>query len=192
MKKAICDKCNHLIEIDESQPMNNCPNCKEQIFTDTVVKNYQRQLSVYRHKADVAFTSKANYQNAYLNYKLFYSLNDDNLAALLSVSIARIRCSNFKKIFVKEAIDFLMDGSSKVEIGEENINVLSESLTRMKDDIKLIVDTFNHVKDLSNYSLSMYHDALEQNKYFLTKYLEIYNSYIDVIEFFGKKERFAR
>lgn len=175
MRKAICDKCNSLIAVDESTPMTNCPNCKAQIFTDTVIKNYMRVLSNYRRKADIAFTNQADYQTAYKNYKLYYNLLEENLAALVAVPIARIRCSTVHKITIKEAIDFLMDGSSKVEITFDNVNTLSESLVKMKNDAKLIVDTFNEVKEQSNYALSMYHDALEQYKYFLTKYLEIYN-----------------
>lgn len=174
MKKGICDKCNSLISIDESAPMGNCPNCKAQIFTDTVIKNYMRVLSTYRRKADIAFTSQADYQAAYKNYKLYYNLLEENLAALVAVSIARIRCSTINNITIKEAIDFLIDGSDKVEITFENVNTLSDSLGKMKKDAKLIVDTFNEVKDLSNYSLKMYHDALEQYKYLLNKYLEIY------------------
>ncbi|MCQ2787170.1 MAG: hypothetical protein MJ199_02080 [Bacilli bacterium] len=176
MKKAICDKCNSLIEIDESAPVTNCPNCKAQIFTDTVVKSYMRTLSNYRRRADIAFTNQADYQTAYKNYHSYYKLLDDNLAALVAVSIARIRCSTVNKITIKEAIDFIMDGSEKVEITFENINTLSESFTKMKKDAKLIVDTFNEVKDLSNYSLNMYHDALEQYKYFLSCYLKIYQA----------------
>lgn len=175
MRKAVCDKCNSLITIEESSPVTNCPHCKAQIFSDTVIKNYLRLLSIYRRKADIAFTNQADYQTAYKNYKLYYNLLDDNLAALVAVSIARIRCSTVKKITVKEAIDFLLDGSEKVEITYDNVATLSDSLTKMKNDAKLIVDTFNEVKSLSNYALSMYHDALEQYKYFLSKYLEIYN-----------------
>ena len=174
MKKAICDKCNSLISIDESAPTTNCPNCKAQIFTDTVRKNYLNALSNYRRKADLAFTSQADYVSAYKNYKLYYNLIDDNLAALVAVAIARIRCSTVSKIFIKEAIDFVIDGSEKVEITFENVNTLNDSLGKMKDDAKRIVDTFNEVKSLSNYALNMYHDALEQYKYFLNKYLEIY------------------
>ncbi|MCQ2796528.1 MAG: hypothetical protein MJ213_04460 [Bacilli bacterium] len=176
MKKAICDKCNSLITIDESAPVTNCPHCKAQIFSDTVIKNYMRVLSNYRRRADIAFTNQADYQTAYKNYRSYYNLLDDNLAALVAVSIARIRCSTIHKITIKEAIDFLMDGSDKVEITSENVSTLSESFTKMKNDAKLIVDTFNEVKDLSNYSLNMYHDALEQYKYFLNKYLEIYQA----------------
>ena len=174
MKKAICDKCNSLITIDESSPTTNCPKCKAQIFTDTVIKNYLKTISTYRRKADLAFTNLANYQEAYRNYKLYYNLLNDNLGALLAVGIARIRCSTVHKIFIHEAIDFVIDGSDKVEINYENVNVLNDSLTKMKSDAKLIVDTFNEVKSVSKYALKMYHEALEQYKYFLTKYLELY------------------
>lgn len=176
MKKAICDKCNSLISIDESASITNCPHCKEQIFTDTVIKNYMRTLSNYRRRADIAFTNQADYQTAYKNYRSYYNLLDDNLAALVAVSIARIRCSTVNKITIKDAIDFLMEGSDKVEITFDNVSTLSESFAKMKKDARLIVDTFNEVKDLSNYSLSMYHDALEQYKYFLNCYLEIYQA----------------
>lgn len=175
MRKAICDKCNSLITIDESTPVGNCPNCKAQIFSDTVIKNYMRVLSNYRRKADIAFTNQADYQTAYKNYKLYYNLLEENLAALVAVSIARIRCSTINNITIKDAIDFLIDGSDKVEITFDNVNTLSDSLVKMKNDAKLVVDTFKEVRDLSNYSLKMYHEALEQYKYFLNKYLEIYN-----------------
>lgn len=188
MRKAICDKCNTLITIDESSPTTNCPNCKAQIFTDTVTKNYLRTLSNFRRKADIAFTSQADYQTAYKNYRSYYKLLDDNLAALVAVSIARIRCTTVKNITIKEAIDFLVDGSDKVEITFDNINTLSESFVKMKNDAKLIVDTFNEVKDLSNYSLNMYHDALEQYKYFLSKYLEIYQALTKFNQYLAEKD----
>ena len=175
MKKAICNKCNSLIVIDESDHITNCPNCKEQIFTIDVIKNFMKTVSTYRRKADLAFTSKGDYVEAYKNYKLYYRLMDDNLAALVAVAISLIRCSTVKKITIKEASDFVIDGSGKVEVTYDNVNTLSDSLEKMKKDAKLVVDTFSEVKNLSNYSLNLYHDALEQYKYFLNKYLEIYN-----------------
>ncbi len=174
MKKAICDKCNSLIEIDESNSMVNCPKCNEQLFTDSVIKNYYSHLSMYRHKADSAFVNLADYELAYKNYKLYYNLNDADLGALLAVSISLIRCSNFKKITIKDAIDFTIEGSEKVEITFDNVNTLNESLGKMKKDVKLIVDTFNEVKDESLYALNMYQEAIKQNIYFLKKLLEIY------------------
>lgn len=174
IQKALCDKCNTLFTVDSTSPTTNCPHCKAQVFTETVTKNYLRTLSTYRRKADIAFTSQADYQTAYKNYKAYYHLIDDNLAALMAVSIACIRCSTVNKITIKEAIDFLMDGSDKVEITFENVNTLSDSLQKMKKDAKRIVDSFNEVKNLSNYALNMYKDSLEQYKYFLNKYLDIY------------------
>ena len=176
MKKAICDKCNSVIIIDESDHITNCPNCKEQIFTIDAIKNFMKTVSNYRRKADLAFTSKGDYINAYRNYKSYYQLMDDNLAALMAVSISLIRCSTIKKITIKEASDFLLDGSDKVEVTYDNVNTLNDSLIKMKNDAKLVVDTFNEVKNLSNYSLNLYHEALEQYKYFLNKYLEIFKA----------------
>ncbi|MCQ2792275.1 MAG: hypothetical protein MJ208_01995 [Bacilli bacterium] len=176
MRKAICHKCNSLIEIDESGSTTNCPNCKEQIFTDTVIKNYLKAVATYRRKADIAFSSQGDYPKAYKNYQQFYRLREDDLTALVSVAITQIRCSTINKITIKEATDFLLKGSDKIEINANNINILNDALTKMKNDAKRVVNTFNEVKDKSNYALSLYHEALKQYQYYLKAYLSIYNA----------------
>ena len=68
MKRGICNKCESLIELDETESSIECPNCHERIFTETAVKNYYRAINTYNKKGEVALLGSTNYQYAYKNY----------------------------------------------------------------------------------------------------------------------------
>jgi len=176
MRKAICPKCNKLINVDEKMGLIECPECHEQIITTEGIKLYNRTVNLYKKKAEVAFLGSTEYEKAYENYSKLLSLADNVLTLLTATSLSRLYCSNLHNIYIKEATDLLLKGSDKVEINNDNVALLSEFLKKFKEDCLTIINSTARYKKDSKYSLNIYLKAVNEYIYFLKAYLDIYNS----------------
>lgn len=176
MKKAICSKCKSLIMVDQTVPTLKCPNCGEQILTETAIKYYYDTISAYRRKADIAFKQKADYETAFTSYDLLHQMVNDDLGILILLVLSKLRSSTMHSITIKEATDLLLKGSDTVEITYDNVNVLSDFFIRIREDAKIIVDAFKAQANKSQYALNQYHEALKQYEYYLKAYLDIYHA----------------
>lgn len=188
MSRGICSKCNSLIEIDPKESSLECPNCHEQIFTETAMKNFARAVTMYNKKGEVALLGSTNYPEAYKNYSQLLKLMEKDLGALINTTIARLYCSTLHEIHLKEATDILLNGSDKVEISQDNVAFLSDSLSRIRFDAKKLVDAFKQVKSESNYALNLYHQALNEYIYYLKAYLDIYDAMGELNKYFKESK----
>lgn len=176
MQKAICPKCQSLIEIDETMTAFSCPNCHEQVFTDSAIKNLIRAVRVYKKKGETALLGSTNYKEAFKYYSLLYEIVPEDLETLMSLVVAKLYTSTLHEIHIKEATDILLKGSDLVEINPENVYNLSEALSKIRLDIKKIVESLKAVASVSNYALNLYRTALSEYQYYLEADLSIYQA----------------
>lgn len=176
MRKAICPKCEKLINIDENAGLIECPECHQQIIGMEAIKHFNRLANVYKRNAEVAFLGSTQYQKAYDNYSKLLTLAPNILNVLTGTSLSRLYCSDLHNIYIKEATDILLKGSDNVEIGEDNAKLLSEFLKKFKEDCLLIISSTSKYKSESKYSYNIYIKAINEFIYYLNAYLDIYNS----------------
>jgi len=176
MQKGICPKCNKLIHLDESQPMNECSECHQQIATIDSIKSYNRSVNFLKRKAEMAFLGSTEYKKSYEYYSKLLELVDNALTVLTATSLSKLYCSNLHNVHIKEATDILLKGSDKVEINNNNAKLLSEFLKKFKEDCLLIISSLSKYKSESKYSYNIYVKAVNEYLYYLNAYLEIYNA----------------
>lgn len=176
MSKGICPKCQSLLEVKQNDSAFICPNCHEQILTESAIKMYERAVITYSRKGEAALLGSSNYEAAYKNYVMLLRLKENDLNALYNVVISRLYCSTLHKIYIQEATDILLKGSDKVEIGQDNISNLSTYLKKIRTSAKMIVDELSKHASESKYALNMYHVALKEYLYYLNAYISIYNA----------------
>lgn len=176
MSKGICPKCQSLLTVNNNDSAFICPNCHEQILTTSAIKMYQRAIMAYSRKGEANLMGSSNYEAAYKNYVMLHRLKDDDLNVLYNVVISRIYCSTLHKLYIQEATDILLQGSDKVEIGQDNISSLSTYLTKIRTSSKLIVDELKKYASESQYALNMYHLAVKEYQYYVKAYLSIYEA----------------
>lgn len=176
MRKGICPKCNELIEVDENVNPYFCPKCHAQINSIDCIKTFNRTVNALKRKGEIAFAGSTEYQKAYEAYSNLLKLADDVLVVLTSTAISRLYCTDLHHIYIREATNILVNGSSKVEINNNNAKTLSEFLKKFREDCLLIITSFSTYKTQSKYALNLYHQALEEYIYFLNYYLDIYNA----------------
>lgn len=176
MQKGICPKCSKLIHVDESQPMNECSECHQQIATIDSIKSYNRNVNFLKRKAEMTFLGSTEYKKSYEYYSKLLELVDNALTVLTATSLSKLYCSNLHNIHIKEATDILLKGSDKVEINNDNAKLLSEFLKKFKEDCLLIISSLSKYKSESKYSYNIYVKAVNEYLYYLNAYLEIYNA----------------
>lgn len=176
MKKAICNKCNKLIRVDEKQMLVECPECHEQINSEETIKQYNRTVNLYKKRAELAFLGSTDYPKAFDYYSKLLGYAENALTVLTAISLAKLYCSNLHNVTIKEATDILIKGSDKVEINNDNVKLLSEFLKKFKEDSLLIIKSLSNYKSKSKYSYNLYLKAVNEYIYYLNAYLDIYNS----------------
>ncbi|MCQ2794089.1 MAG: hypothetical protein MJ207_01810 [Bacilli bacterium] len=176
MQKAICPKCQSVISIDEKMTAFTCPNCQEQVFTDSAIKHLAKTINAYKRRGEIALLGSSDYPKAFTLYSSLAKIVPEDLTVLLSVTISKLYCTNLHEIHIKEATDLLLKGSDKVEIGEKNASVLGEYLMRIREDINKAIEAFKLHANKSNYALNLYHTALKQYIDYLKADLSIYEA----------------
>jgi len=176
MVKGICPKCNSIIAIDPSSTNLECPNCHEHILTESAVKSFNRTYNVLKRKAELNMVNMTDYEAAYKNYKQLFAMENTILNNLCGVILSCLYCSNMHKITIREATNALLKGSENVTISKDNVTILSDFLTKVREDSKMIVNAFAAHKEESNYALRMYETAVNEYIYYLDGYIQIFNN----------------
>ena len=187
MIKAICPKCNSLILVNEKDNQIKCPNCQEEIFVSSAAKLFEKAVLTSKRKAEMCLVNKSDYEAAFTHYSMFLKLCENSLVALSGATIAKLFCSNLHRVTIKDATDILLKGSDKITISEDNAHELSEFLQKMRIDAYSIVDAFKQYKEESNYAYNLYLQALNEYKYFLKAYIDIYKALDKYNKFFADK-----
>lgn len=175
MRKAICPKCQKLIEVDETQPTFICPHCAANELSEAAMKDYYRTVNLCSRKAEIAVKASTDYIEAYKLYSKLNYLCDTDLNILMWTVLSRIYCSNLHEIYIKDATDILVKGSVKVEINKSNVLALGDSLNKIRLDIVKILEALAYRSLESTYGLNNYHKAINEYIYFLDTYNHIYD-----------------